>query len=58
MRKAENITNLQINLANLQNEITQLQQTKNNMLFKQNNTRHPPPLHPLGPLPKYYNWYY
>ena len=55
LRQTKTIRDLQLNQVHLQNEITKLQQTKNNISLKQNNTRHPP-LVPLGPLPKYYNW--
>ena len=55
LRQTKTIRNLQLNQVHLQNEIIKLQQTKNNISLNQNIMRHPP-LVPLGPLPRYYNW--
>ena len=53
LKEATDVYHLQSYRAEIKNEIEKLKQTRNNYSLNQHTNYQ---LHPLGPLPRYYNW--
>ena len=53
LKEATDVYHLQFYRAEIKNEIEKLKQTRNNYSLNQHTNYQ---LHPLGPLPRYYNW--